>query len=152
VDLYMIVAGKLYADAEPLKARSLTLAGSSVSTVIYAQTRGDLQRLYLIALLTGMNYHLAAIPADFPAPTSSTAFEKGSMTAMFAEGYRLAAAGAAWRRTPPGVEPGESELKRHGTALTYVRRGPGLVVRDGRPEIPPAAGGPLPIPAISPRK
>src|SRR5205823_967426 len=75
VDLYMIVAGKLFADATPLQPRSFTLASSSVSTVIYAQTRGDLQRMYLMSFVTGMNYQLAAIPGDFPAPVSSTAFD-----------------------------------------------------------------------------
>ena len=148
-DLYMIVAGKLYADATPLKNRSLTLATSSVSSVIYAQTRGDLQRMYLIALLSGMNYHLAAIPPEFPAPASSTAFERGPMTAMFNEGYRLAAGGRAWRRTPPGVEPGESALQRGGTDLTYLRRGPGFVLHDDKPVNPPIlAPGALPIPVI----
>lgn len=149
VDLYMIVAGKLYADATPLKDRSLTLATSSVSSVIYAQTRGDLQRMYLISLLTGMNYNLAAIPPDFPAPTSSTAFDRKPMTDMFNEGYRLASSGQAWRQSPPCVEPGESSLMRYGTDLTYIRRGPGLVIIKDRPVNPPMlAPGPLPIPSI----
>lgn len=147
IDLYMIVAGKLYADAAPVKNRSLSLATGSVSSVIYAQTRGDLQRIYLISLLSGMNYHLAAIPPDFPAPSSSTAFERKPMTEMFNEGYRLASSGQAWRHTPPGVEPGESPLKRNGTDLTYIRRGPGLVLIDDKPVNPPIlAPGPLPIP------
>ena len=149
VDLYMIVAGKLYADPTPLKSRSLTLATTSVSSVIYAQTRGDLQRLYLFSLLGGMNYHLAAIPPDFPAPTSSTAFERGPMTAMFDEGYRLAAAGAAWRRTPPGAEPGETPLGRYGTNLTYMPRSPGVLIVNEKAAYPPLLSpGPLPLPAV----
>src|SRR5262249_3034013 len=122
VDLYLMDAGKLYADAEPLKKRSLSIASTSVSGVLYAGTRADLQRYYLIALLNGMNYHLSVIPAEFPAPTSSTAFEKEPMTAMFNEGFSQALAGTAWRSTPPGVEPGESMLKRSGTTLAYQRR------------------------------
>ncbi|MDY3555106.1 patatin-like phospholipase family protein [Gemmata sp. JC717] len=150
VDLYMIVAGKLFADATPLKQRSLTIAASSVSSVIYAQTRGDLQRMYLMALVTGMNYHLAAIPGDFPAPTSSTAFERGPMTEMFNEGYRLAAAKEAWRSTPPCLGPGESLLGRYGTDLTYQRRGPGLVFINDQPTtFPPGlAPGLMPVPAL----
>lgn len=149
VDLYMIVAGKLFADATPLKQRSLLIASSSVSSVIYAQTRGDLQRLYLMSLVTGMNYRLAAIPGDLPAPVSSTAFERVTMTHLFNEGFNVAAAGAAWRATPPGVDPGESILGRYGTALTYARRGPGLVVIDDRPVFPPGlAPGPMPVPAV----
>jgi predicted acylesterase/phospholipase RssA len=133
VDLYMIVAGKLYADAAPLKQRSLTIAATSITTALYGQARGDLQRMYLISMLSGMNYHLASIPGDFPAPTSSTTFEIEPMTAMFNEGYRLASCGQAWRRTPPGVEHGEGPLQRGGTDLTYQYRGPGLVWVNERP-------------------
>src|SRR5262249_23766529 len=97
VDLYMIVAGKLYADAEPLRPRTIMIAPRGVSSVLYAQTRGDLQRLYLISVVSGMNYHLAAIPPEFPAPTSSSDFDREAMTAMFKQGYALAAAGSAWR-------------------------------------------------------
>lgn len=154
VDLYMVVAGKLYADAQPLKQRSLALAGRSVSTIIFAQTRGDLQRMYLIALLNGMDYNLTAIPPEFPSAASSAEFDRKAMTAMFDEGYRLAASGSAWRKTPPGVEPGESPLGRWGTALTHQPRGPasGLVLDEaGRPGGLPLAPvsiapGPQPIP------
>ncbi len=128
VDLYLIVSGKIYADAAPLKERSLSIATSSVTTALYGQARGDLQRMYLLSLLTGMNYNLTSIPGDFPAPTSATTFEIKPMTEMFNEGYRLSTCGQAWRKSPPGVEPGESPLKRHGTALTYQYRGPGLVI------------------------
>ncbi len=127
VDLYMLVAGKLYADAELLRPRSLMIGPRGVSTVLYAQTRGDLQRLYLVSVVSGMNYYLAAIPTEFPAPTSSTEFDRDAMTAMYREGYALAAAGAAWRDTPPGAGPGESQLQRSGTNLTDIPRGPSRI-------------------------
>jgi predicted acylesterase/phospholipase RssA len=146
VDLYMLVAGKLYADPDPLKARSLSIAGNSVSTVMYAQGRGDLQRIYLISMLTGMNYHIAAIPPEFPAPKSSTTFEAGPMTAMFDEGFRQAHMGTAWRSTPPGVEPGEGILRRGGTTLTHVPRTPSAVPTGSSPIL--VAPGPAPIPAV----
>ena len=75
----------------------------SVSTVLYAQTRGDLQRLYLLSVLGGMNYHLSSIPTEFPAPTSSTDFDREAMTAMFQEGYALGAFRSGWRDSPPGA-------------------------------------------------
>jgi hypothetical protein len=149
VDLYLVVAGKLYADAQALKQRSLTLGAKSMSTVIHAQTRGDLQRWYLVCLVTGMEYHLAAIPPDAPAPASSAEFDRAAMTALFDVGFRLAAEGGAWRRSPPGVEPGESVLVRRGTDLTHQPRGPasGLVLdRDGRPVSLPGSAGPQSVP------
>ena len=146
VDLYMILAGKLYADAQPQKARTLSLAGTSVSGVLYSQARGDLQRLYLISMITGMNYQLCAMPADFKAPLSSATFERESMNAMFDEGYRVAGTGTMWRKSPPGVENGESMLKRSGTDLTHVIRGPGLVIPKGGVPVNPLAPGRLPLP------
>jgi hypothetical protein len=155
VDLYMIVAGKLYADATPLKERSLSIATSSVTTALYGQARGDLQRMYLVSLLSGMNYNLASIPPDFPAPTSATTFETKPMTEMFNEGYRMAACGQAWRRSPPGVEFGENPLQRQGTDLTHQYRGPGLVIIKDKPVNSPflAPGAyPIVVPPTGPVK
>lgn len=122
-NVYCIVAGKLYADPGVQKARSLSIAGNSVSTIIYAQTRGDLQRIWTLSALHGMNFHLASIPAEYPAPKSSTDFDPVKMTGMFDEGYRQACARTVWRTTPPGVGPGESGLMRRGVNLTYSPRG-----------------------------
>ena len=149
VDLYMIVAGKIYADATPLKERSLSIATSSVTTALYGQARGDLQRMFLVSILTGMNYNLTSIPPDFPAPTSATTFEIQPMTEMFNEGYRMASSGQAWQHTPPGVGPGESPLKRQGTCLTHQIRGPGLVIIDKQPVNPPYVA-PGAYPAVVP--
>jgi hypothetical protein len=119
-DLYIMVAGKLFADPEPVRGLSLTVAASSVSTVIYSQTRGDLLRLYTISLLTGMNFKMSAIPPDFPAPTSSTNFDPVEMTKMFDEAYRLAREGKLWRKDPPGIYDEERPFFRAGTNLQYI--------------------------------
>ncbi|MDB5307576.1 MAG: patatin [Gemmataceae bacterium] len=118
-DVYALVAGKLYADPEVHRPRALAIAAGSASAVLYAQTRGDLTRLWTVCQLTGMNYHMTAIPAEFPAPRSGTEFRAAEMTLMFNEGARRIQAGTAWRTTPPGAEPGESHLKRAGTNLMY---------------------------------
>jgi hypothetical protein len=122
--VYVILAGKLYADPQVIRPWSLAQAGHSVSTLIYAQTRGDLQRLYTVCLLTGMDYHISAIPSNYPAPTSSAAFEPTVMTAMFEEGRRVMCSKTPWRTLPPGIGRGESVLARQGLALTYRPRGP----------------------------
>lgn len=129
-DLYVLVAGKLYADPEPVRPRALAIAASSVSTVIYSQARGDLMKLYTACVLTGMNYRLTAIPPEYTAPASSTDFDPAEMTRMFDEGVRQAMSGAAWRSTPPGQEPGEGVSLRCGTTL--------LREPDG---VPPQSGG-----------
>ncbi|MBP3954308.1 patatin-like phospholipase family protein [Gemmata sp. G18] len=117
-DLYVIVAGKLFADAEVVRPRVLKIAAGSVSTLIYAETRAELTKLYMTAMVAGMNYHLAALPADFPAPSSSTEFDPSEMTRMFKEGRRQVLAGTAWRPGPPGTADGETLAQRAGTRLT----------------------------------
>jgi predicted acylesterase/phospholipase RssA len=127
VDLYVLVAGKLYADARPIRERSLRIGARSISTLAYAQTRAELQRLYLLSVLHGMNYHLAAIRPEYPAPGGSAEFDRAAMNAMFKEGYGLAAFGEVWRRHPPGAGVGESMLQRSGTNLNLVPRAPARV-------------------------
>ena len=119
-DEYVIVASKLYADPQPVETRLLKVVGESVSTFLYAQTRDSLVKLYMQSLLTGMQYHLASVPADFDAPKSGADFDPVAMTQMFEEGRRQVLCGTAWRQTPPGVAGGEELLQRTGTSLTVV--------------------------------
>ncbi|MFO0805955.1 MAG: patatin-like phospholipase family protein [Gemmataceae bacterium] len=147
-NLYLIVAGKLYADLEKIKPAALELVGKEISAMIYAQTRGDLQRMYTTSMLTGMNYFLTAIPPEYPAPTSSMAFNIPALTGMFNEGYRIACDGTAWRRTPPGVGPGENNNLRAGTCLTYQVRGPLSRSENGTPPHMPYPASDQGIPAL----
>lgn len=126
--VYVIVAGKLYADPEVIRPWSLHQAGKNVSTLIYAQTRGDLQRLYTVCLLSGMDYYISAIPPEYPTPTSSVEFDPSAMTALFEEGRRVILSAKPWRSLPPGVGPGESTLARQSPALTFRARGPALPI------------------------
>lgn len=119
-DLYVVVAGKLYPDPDPVKGRTLPIAGTAVSALTFADTRAELVRLYTTAMVAGMNYHLAAIPAEFRAPPSATEFIPAEMTRMFDEGRRQIAAGTAWRNSPPGTLPGETLTQRAGTKLSRV--------------------------------
>ncbi len=156
--VYVIVAGKLYADPEVIRPWSLAQASKSVSTLLYAQTRGDLQRLYMICLLTGMDYYVSAIPQGYEAPTSSAAFEPAVMTALFEEGRRVIGTPEAWRTLPPGVGTGESTLNRAGPVLTYQQRGPLLPITGPRglhlpPLYPDTDHGRLPaVPFRAPSK
>jgi hypothetical protein len=154
-NVYIIVAGKLYADPEVMKPNALTLAGKAVSTLIYAQTRGDLQRLWTFCLLNGMDYHLSAIPAGYPDAGSSGEFDPVVMTGLFEEGRRVICSGAAWRATPPVMDPSQGELPqaRWGRELTFVPRGPqlpisgpwGMKVPPKYPNAYPAGISPAPV-------
>ena len=119
-DLYLVVAGKLYADPEPVRPRALAIAGSSVSSLIYSQTRGDLFTLYTASVLTGMNYHVTAVPGDVRITSASTDFDPADMRKLFDAGLGQVAAGTVWRSTPPGLERGEGVSQRAGVDLTRV--------------------------------
>jgi hypothetical protein len=130
----MVVAGKLYADPNPVQPWSLSIAGEAVAAVLYSQTRNDLMRLYTACVLTGMRYHLAAIPPDFQAPTSSTDFNPADMKRMFDLGAATAKDGTAGRATPPGLGAGEGAFPRQGTELVRAAR----VTPLPPPALPPA--------------
>jgi predicted acylesterase/phospholipase RssA len=144
--VYVIVAGKLYADPEVIRPWSLDQAGKNISTLIYAQTRGDLQRLYTVCLLTGMDYFVSAIPPEYPVPMSSFDFKPSVMNALFAEGLRVIGSGTPWRVLPPGTAAGESVLARSGPVLTYQPRGPLLPITGAKGMSLP------PFPAVSGEK
>jgi predicted patatin/cPLA2 family phospholipase len=138
--VWVVVAGKLYADPEVIQPWALSQAAKSVSTIIYAQTRGDLQRLYTYSLLNGMEYYISAIPAGFPAPLDSGSFKPDVMTALFDEGVRVVNGPKPWRTTPPlaNREEGEPAQVRAGTVLTYQQRGPILPIHAPRNrKVPP---------------
>ena len=147
-NIYLVVAGKLYADLEKVKPMRLELVGKEISAAIYAQTRGDLQRWYTTSMLTGMNYYMTSIPPEYPAPTSGMAFTIPALTGMFNEGFRIACEGIAWRRTPPGVGPGENLNLRAGTCLTYQIRGPISRATRRGPSLSPYPASSQGIPAV----
>ncbi|MCI0702638.1 MAG: hypothetical protein L0241_16260, partial [Planctomycetia bacterium] len=117
-DLYILVAGKMYPDPMPVKPRTISIASSAVSTIVYDQTRSDLHKLFLLTILTGMNYNLSVIPKDLPAPRESMKFDPAELTQLFNAGFAWAMSAMKWRDTPPGYEPGEGARYRAGTVLT----------------------------------
>lgn len=146
-DVYVIVAGKLYADPEVIKPSALTQAAKAVSTLIYAQTRGDLQRLWTYCLVNGMGFRVAAIPTEYADAGSSGTFDPKVMSGLFEEGRRMARSADPWRTTPPGTDPTQGEMPqvRAGRDLTFVPRGPQLPIAGPKgTKVPPAYPGVFP--------
>jgi predicted acylesterase/phospholipase RssA len=123
-NLYIVVAGKLYADPAPVENRLLSIVENSISALLYAQTRGDLFQLYALTLATGMNYRLAAVPLGEDAPMDATSFDPVQMQALFEVGRKYARENKGWRATPPGLQPGEEVPLRGGLILTTGEPGP----------------------------
>lgn len=114
-NLYIVVAGKLYAEPACVERKFIKIAQDSISALLYAQARGDLFQLFALCLATKMNYYLTAVPADVPAPAEATSFNPVEMTRLFESGKKAATNGHMWRNTPPGLEPGELVPPRSGT-------------------------------------
>jgi Patatin-like phospholipase len=141
-NLYIVVAGKLYAEPACVERTFVKIATDSIAALLYAQTRGDLFQLFALCLATKMNYYLTAVPADVPAPAESTSFDPAEMTKLFAAGKKAATTGGMWRSTPPGLEPGELVPVRSGTWFATTPTGAkkeGAAVPVGETVVP--AGG-----------
>lgn len=144
-NMYILIAGKLFADSDGVSPRTLRVAGAAISSLLYSGTRGDLARLYNYCTLTGMNYRSAAIPQELEVPMQSTNFDPAQTTKMFEAGYRAALEKKVWRTTPPGLVPGEGPRTRTGLRLK---------VQPATAPAQPTNGGDekLPIPPVVPKK
>jgi hypothetical protein len=134
-DAYVIVAGKLYSDPTCTDRRAIPIGESSLQSLLYSQTRGELFRIYTLCLLGGMNYHLAAIPEDFPVPSDAMSFDRKEMSRLYEAGFAAATGGRAWQATPPGTEPHEQTRPRTGTQF----------LAPGATNSAPSAPTPIPI-------
>lgn len=113
-NVYAIVAGKLYADANQVRRRWLFVTGESVIGVLQARTEGDLMRLFLLARFTGGAFNLAAVPQKLEIAGNALGFDPVVMRQLFDVGYQSAVDRTAWRVTPPGIEPDEQRVPRVG--------------------------------------
>ncbi|HEX3147906.1 MAG TPA: patatin-like phospholipase family protein [Gemmataceae bacterium] len=119
-NIFIIVAGKLYADPGCVERRLIPIAADSISALLYSQCRGDLFQLYALSLATGMNYRMTAIPANTDVPSDATSFDPKVMGWLFDVGHKQALSEHPWRMTPPGTENGEEIPVRGGTKLQSV--------------------------------
>jgi hypothetical protein len=98
--VYILLAGKVYADPVCVQPRLKDIAGSALKSLIYSETRNDLYRIWTLCRATGMGYRLAAIPQDVPISQDSLSFEPAEMRALYdlgcCDGVRR-----AWRTTAP---------------------------------------------------
>jgi hypothetical protein len=97
---YIIRNGHVAPEYKAVKAKTLSIAGRAVSSLIKSQGVGDLYELYLFAQRNGMDYNLAYIQGDF-LDTSTQDFDPVYMTKLYNLGFRMAQAGYPWKKTPP---------------------------------------------------
>jgi predicted patatin/cPLA2 family phospholipase len=151
--VYAIVAGKLFSDPVASDSKALSLAGESISTMMYAMTRGDLLRMYLGTLLAGADMYFSGIPTGFETYLSPVDFIPAETTKLFNEGVRVSMDGTAWRTAPPYALESEGEVikYRNGRNLTFEQHGPVIPIAGPNKKFIPAYGA-SGIPNVPPTK
>jgi hypothetical protein len=117
-----MAAGKLYAPALEGDLGFLKRVTSTVSAALYALYRSEVLNVYSFCGVSGMKFHMIAIPEDTSAPANSMTFDPKEMQKLFTLGYDQAIKGVPWRYTPPGAEPGEEEHPRDVPVFTPTKR------------------------------
>jgi hypothetical protein len=121
-NLYVLTSRKLYCDPAPVPRRALARVMASTAAIFEALTRADLWRLYSFCAASGMRFHLLAVPQDHQAePQSMAALYPREARQLFEAGYQRGGSGSPWRRSPPGVEPGEEAIPRDGSHILIGR-------------------------------
>jgi predicted acylesterase/phospholipase RssA len=114
-NVYVVVAGKLYPDAGPVRRRVLPILGSTTESLMFAQCRAELGNLYGRTQLAGMRFHLTALRQDVEVNAETLiSIDPDEMAKLYREGERDGAAGPAW-------EYGSPEL--YDPPAGYVRGG-----------------------------
>ena len=116
-NLYVVVAGKLYPDASPVRARVLPVLGASTGALMYAYCRADLSNLYGMSRASGLRFHLTALQSGFQTLENSVDFDRIEMQKLFDEGVCQGVAGPAWMSGPPSLSPGDGDYIRTGVKL-----------------------------------
>jgi predicted acylesterase/phospholipase RssA len=117
-NLYVIVAGKLYADPDCVKPRAQNIASTAIFALLSGQTRNDLFRLYCLSLVTGLDFHLTAVPQDAALGGDAFSFEPEEMEHLFAAGFEAGQKGSGWYHRLPGAIAEERSPPRTGLSLT----------------------------------
>ncbi|MEI8144873.1 MAG: patatin-like phospholipase family protein [Alphaproteobacteria bacterium] len=82
----------------------LPIVARSVSTMITANSLGDIYRTYITTKRDGIDFNLAYITDAF-AEKPPTPFNRDYMNRLFEHGRETMRAGQSWSKTPPGYAP-----------------------------------------------
>jgi hypothetical protein len=117
-NLYVVVAGKLAPDRATVERRLFHVSDVSLKGLIQSQMESDLQRIYLMTRLTGVQFRLAAIPQDLETGSNSLSFDPRTMRQIFDAGRQFGQQGGPWMEAPPGIERSDWKTPRVGVSFT----------------------------------
>ncbi len=103
-NLYAVVAGKLYADAAPVRQRVLPILGATTESLMYSNCRVELGNLHGQAVLAGMRFHLTSLRQDVVVNAETLiSIDQEEMRKLYCEGEQDGTAGPAWQFAPPDL-------------------------------------------------
>jgi hypothetical protein len=121
-NLHVLACRKLYSDPLPVPERALCRGMTVVNAAVEALAQPQIARLYSLCALSGMQFHLLAMPQELPRkPMALRELFPTDAPKLFALGHEMGASGPRWRLTPPGAEPGEESVPRNAWNLDCWR-------------------------------
>jgi hypothetical protein len=112
-NLYVLANRKLYSEPAPVPKGALARTMASLTAMFGALTRADIARLYTQCAVSGMRFHLLAVPQEFPEePLGIGDLYPREARQLFEIGYQMSTSHPPWRLTPPEAEPGEDPILR----------------------------------------
>ncbi len=109
--LYVIINTQLTSDFQVTERSLISIMGRGVSVIVKTLTRTMIQRAYLAARQSGIDFALATIPVTFTEP-SRGAFDTEYMKALFNFGFELGKGGTAFVSEPPAAWKRPNQVSR----------------------------------------
>jgi hypothetical protein len=120
-NVYVICSGKLYADTDTVKRHFASITIDAITAMLYAGCRNDIFKIFTTTLLCGMEFHLIALPQEFPPNPNSMRLSPEEVRKLYEIGWKMGKTKEGWRQTPPGSEVDEQTLPRTGTKYRTVK-------------------------------
>ncbi len=99
VFVHAVQDGKLSPVYEPIKPKTLKIAGRGIGTVLKYKNYADIRRLYLLAREYGASFRLISIPDSFNVKSDGV-FDKAYMNQLYQLGQSMGKSGKDWVSNP----------------------------------------------------
>jgi len=116
-NVYVISSGKLFADSGKVDPNLIDITTSAITSLLYAGTRSDINAIYNLALDTGMNFNLTAVPDNLTISGDCLSVDPKEMRTLFQTGYQLSLSGRCWSNKPPDAAVKKDDSPRTGVEL-----------------------------------
>jgi len=118
--LFVVINTGLAPEFRVVERSTPSIATKSVSDVVKVDTRLMMDRAYLAAKRSGLDFNIATLPADFNVPSRGP-FDPDYMTALFQAGQAQAKSATPFANEPPAY-PGRPTAQPIDTPTTGANR------------------------------